>query len=67
VTLGHKPWDLSLVPADNGICNVWNSYITTAEQKCSPATRLEYRVPPAISVTDSDDVFVARMASSRHA
>jgi hypothetical protein len=55
------------VPADNGICNVWNSYITTAEQKCSPATRLEYRVPPAISVTDSEDVFVARMASSRHA
>jgi len=36
-------------------------------KKCSPATRAGYRLPPAISVTDSEEVLVARIASARQA
>ena len=44
------------------------SFITGAGlKKCSPATRPGYRVPPAISVTDSEEVLVARIASARQA
>ena len=44
------------------------SFITGAGlKKCSPATRAGYRVPPAISVTDSEEVLVARIASARQA
>ena len=44
------------------------SFMTGAGlKKCSPATRAGYRVPPAISVTDSEEVLVARIASARQA
>ena len=44
------------------------SFMTGAGlKKCSPATRAGSRVPPAISVTDSEEVLVARIASARQA
>ena len=44
------------------------SFMTGAGlKKCSPATRGGYRVPPAISVIDSEEVLVARIASARQA
>ena len=44
------------------------SFMTGAGlKKCSPATRAGFRVPPAICVTDREEVLVARIASARQA